>query len=183
MSSAATRSGKLFLVLALSFAVRAQAAAPAGPLFQRANEGGSGLAAPASAGSQVLALDAGALGDLRAAEAATLAGFPLGATTDATLDLVRFSPFRGDARAVVVGASGERSIPLPDARYFTGRVAGDPNSIVLLVADPDTARGFVATGGTVYRFGRDRLGVHRSWDLRDADLAAHPRPGDFCGNT
>ncbi|MFM8409674.1 MAG: M12 family metallo-peptidase, partial [Alphaproteobacteria bacterium] len=96
---------------------------------------------------------------------------------------VRFSPFRGDAKAVVVGASGERSIPLPDARYFTGRVAGDPNSIVLLVADPDTARGFVATGGTVYRFGRDRLGVHRSWDLRDADLAAHPRPGDFCGNT
>jgi hypothetical protein len=98
------------------------------------------------------------------------------------MDLVRFEPFRPGARAVVVTASGEQEIPLPDARYFRGRVAGDPNSIVLLVADPDTARGFVATGGTVYRFGRDRVGVHRVWNLRDADPVLHPHRGEFCAN-
>jgi cysteine-rich repeat protein len=50
------------------------------------------------------------------------------------------------------------------------------------VATAETARGFVSTGGTIYRFGRDRGGVHRAWALRDADPAIHPGPGAFCAN-
>lgn len=176
-------SSLVVLFLALVAAVPARAAAPLKPLFQRSAGAGSGFAVPASGETQALTLDPGALADLRASDTATLDGFPLGPSAEATLEIARFSPFRADARAVVVGASGQRTIPLPDASYFTGRVAGDPTSIVLIVADADNARGFVATGGTVHRFGRDRLGVHRIWDLRDANLAAHPRPGDFCGNT
>src|SRR5262249_36771588 len=49
-------------------------------------------------------------------------------------------------------------------------------------AAADTVSGVVSTGGTIYRFGRDRAGVHRSWALRDADAAAFPAPGAFCGN-
>ena len=168
-------------MLALAAPAPAQAASAEAPLFSRSGPG-PGLAAPSSDVSQTLTLDRDALAALRGRASATLADFPLGAGASASMDLVRFEPFRPGARAVVVTASGEQEIPLPDARYFRGRVAGDPNSIVLLVADPDTARGFVATGGTVYRFGRDRVGVHRVWNLRDADPVLHPHRGEFCAN-
>jgi cysteine-rich repeat protein len=182
MSSGSRVFGFVF-AFALCVVPRAGAAVPERPLFERSVDHEGGLAAPARAGAQALSLDRGALSVLRDRSAATLGSFPLGPSASATLDVARFEPFRADARVVVVERSGEVEIPLPDARYFRGRVAGDPKSIVLLVADADTARGFVATGGTVYRFGRDRLGTHRVWDLRDADPAAHPRPAEFCGNS
>ncbi|MBU6282934.1 hypothetical protein KGQ64_11885 [bacterium] len=182
MPSGMRVSGFAFSWLLLLFA-QAGAAGPERPLFERSGSGAGGLSARLQAGPQALALDRGALSALRDRTEAALDGFPLGTSESATLDVVRFEPFRADAKAVVMGPSGEAEIPLPDARYFRGRVVGDPESIVLLVADSDTARGFVATRGTVYRFGRDRLGTHRVWDLRDADLAKHPRPADFCGNT
>jgi cysteine-rich repeat protein len=129
-----------------------------------------------------LALDGAALAAVRARDHATLTEFPLGVDGTATLTIERFDPFTDGARAVVVESGGPRELALPDQRYFRGRVDGDPASTVVLIAAADTARGFVATGGTIYRFGRDRRGVHRSWALADADPSVHPAPGKLCDN-
>jgi cysteine-rich repeat protein len=53
---------------------------------------------------------------------------------------------------------------------------------VLLIAGRDSVHGFVVSGGTVYPFGPDGAGGHRSYALRDADPQAYPPPGDFCAN-
>ena len=131
---------------------------------------------------QQLALGTDALATLRAHTQATLTEFPLGVDRTATLTVNRFQPFTAGARAVVMEDAGPRDLALPDQLYYRGTVAGDAASIVVLVAGADTARGFVSTGGTIYRFGRDRQGVHRSWALADADTGVFPAPGAFCGN-
>lgn len=131
---------------------------------------------------QQLALDTDALATLRVETQAILTEFPLGVDGTATLTVDRFEPFAAGARAVVMEAAGPRDLALPDQLYYRGRVAGDAGSIVVLVAGADTARGFVSTAGTIYRFGRDRQGVHRSWALADVDPGAFPAPGAFCGN-
>jgi cysteine-rich repeat protein len=139
-------------------------------------------AAPGIARVQALALDHDALAELRTRTQATLTDFPLGADGTATLVVSRFDPFTAAARAVVMEDGGARALALPDQRYYRGTVEGDAGSLVVLIAGTDTARGFVSTGGTVYRFGRDRGGVHRSWALRDADPSLLPDPGAYCDN-
>ena len=131
---------------------------------------------------QSLALDDAALAAVRASTSATLTEFPLGVDGTATLRVERFDPFTANARAVVVEAAGPRDLALPDHRYFRGTVDGDPGSIVVLIAAAGTARGVVSTRGTLYRFGRDRGGIHRSWSLDDVDPSVHPGPGAFCDN-
>src|SRR6185503_20048862 len=131
---------------------------------------------------KALGLDAGGLASLRASRQLTLTDFPLGGDGTATITVERFEPFTGDARAVVMEAGGPRTLDLPDQRYYRGRVDGDASSLVLVIAAADTARGYVATGGTIYRFGRDRTGAHVSWALRDADPNVFPGPGAFCDN-
>src|SRR5439155_14822914 len=66
--------------------------------------------------------------------------------------------------------------------YSTGTVRGEPDARVLMVAAHDHVRGFVAAHGTVYPFGPDRRGRHRSYALRDVDPSAYPPPGAFCAN-
>jgi cysteine-rich repeat protein len=131
---------------------------------------------------QALGLDTGALARLRSTTQATLTDFPLGTDGAATVTLERFEPFTAGVRAVVMEGTGPHDLSLPDQRYFRGRVDGDPSSIVVLIAGADTARGFVSTAGTIYRFGRDRSGIHRSWALKDADPGVFPGPGAFCDN-
>jgi cysteine-rich repeat protein len=177
MGSSAARRLRLVCVVA---ALCAPAAARAARLFVPL----TGLP-PSARGvgrSQALELDPTTLAAVRAATDATLTAFPLGADGTATVILQRFEPFTARATAVLIDATGSRPLALPDRRYFRGRVDGDPTSLVLLVAGPDTARGFVATANGVYRFGRDRDGVHRSWALRDADPAQFPGPGSICAN-
>ena len=129
-----------------------------------------------------LALDSGGLASVRARTQATLTDFPLGSDGTATITIEQFEPFTADVRAVVMEAGGPRTLALPDQRYYRGRVAGDASSLVVLIAAADTARGYVATAGTIYRFGRDGAGNHVSWALRDADPTVFPGPGAFCGN-
>jgi cysteine-rich repeat protein len=131
---------------------------------------------------KALGLDTGGLASLRASRELTITDFPLGGDGTATITVERFEPFTTDARAVVMEAGGPRTLELPDQQYYRGRVAGDSSSLVLVIAAADTARGWVATGGTIYRFGRDRTGVHVSWALRDADPNVFPGPGAFCDN-
>ncbi len=175
MVHACKRLGMVSLVLLLT-----AGPAAAERLFVRT--AGLPASAPGIARVQDLSLDVAALAALRGQRSTTLTEFPLGADGTATLSVERFEPFTANARAVVMEATGPRDLPLPDQVYFRGRVDGDAGSIVVLMAGPDSAHGFVSTGGTVYRFGRDKNGVHRSWALRDADPAAFPSPGDFCGN-
>ena len=131
---------------------------------------------------QQLALDTDALASLRARTQATLTEFPLGVDRTATLTVDRFEPFTDGTHAVIMEDGGPRDLALPDQLYFRGKIAGDAASIVMLVAGADTARGFVSTGDAIYRFGRDREGVHRSWGLADADPRVFRAPGAFCGN-
>ncbi len=121
-----------------------------------------------------VSLDAAALGRLRQMSHTTLRNFPLGATGDATLEIVRFDPFRDGAAATLMTDEGPESLPLPGQAYFRGRIEGNDDSHVLIVAGDDFVRGFVDDGKTTHRFGPDRSGQHVAWSLSDADAGAIP---------
>ncbi len=131
---------------------------------------------------RALALGRTALAELRTRTMATVPSFPLGGDATVELELRRFEPFAPGARVEAVDGRGVRAVKLPDHVYFTGTVRGEPDSRVLLIAARDHVRGFVAARGTVYPFGPDRRGRHRSYALRDVDPTAYPRPGAFCAN-
>lgn len=131
---------------------------------------------------RTLALGRAALAELRTRTTAVVPDFPLGRDATAELELRRFEPFAPGARVEAVDGRGVRAVKLPDHVYFTGTVRGEPDSRVLLIAARDHVRGFVAARGTVYPFGPDRRGRHRSYALRDVDPTAYPRPGAFCAN-
>jgi hypothetical protein len=131
---------------------------------------------------QSLTIDRRALADLRVAADAVLDAFPLGDGRTATLVLHRFSPFSADARVEVMTADGPKALPLPDAVYFAGSVAGDPAGLALVVAGAGEAHGFVATGGDVHLFGPEQGLRHRALALRNVDPTMFPRPREFCLN-
>ena len=148
------------------------AGAAAQGLFSRSDD------RSASEAGSTIRIDEGELTRLRGRSAARLADFPVGAIGAVTLELTRFHPFHADAVATLAGPDGSRSIPWPDRTYFRGRVAGEPGSVAFLVAGPDFARGFVETGGEVYRFGRDETGRHLTAAL--SDLAAEISMPPLC---
>src|SRR5437870_796639 len=131
---------------------------------------------------RTLALGRTALAELRTRTTAVVPSFPLGGDATVELDLRRFEPFAPGARVEAVDGRGVRAVKLPDHVYFTGTVRGEPDSRVLLIAARDQVRGFVAARGTVYPFGPDRRGRHRSYALRAVDPSTYPRPGAFCAN-
>ena len=131
---------------------------------------------------RTLALGRTALAELRTRTTAVVPDFPLGGDATVELELRRFEPFAPGARVEAVDGRGVRAVKLPDHVYFTGTVRGEPDSRVVLIAARDHVRGFVAARGTVYPFGPDRRGRHRSYALRDVDPTAYPRPGAFCAN-
>jgi cysteine-rich repeat protein len=166
-------------MLAAAFAMAS--AATAAPLVGAA-PARSGSLPPGVARGRAVAVDRGALADLRGRASSVVRGFPLGADATVDLELTRFEPFSPAARVEVVGDGGVHEVPLPDATYFAGEVQGDPGSRALLIAGRDGMHGFVVANGTVYPFGPDGAGGHRSYALRDADPALYPPPGDFCAN-
>jgi cysteine-rich repeat protein len=127
-----------------------------------------------------LALDAGALHELRAARTTTVERFPLG-QREVALELERIEPFAG-TKVEAVGTGGVERLALPDRTYFGGTVAGEPNFLVLLVAGTDEVHGWVSADDTLWIFGRDDAGDHHLYDLRDADPAAQVPPANFCAN-
>lgn len=149
----------------------ALALADASPL-RRVAEPASGRAGVARVGR--LELDRSALRALRNAESASIAGFPIGASGSATVDLTRFDPFATGATAVLMTADGAKTLTRPDRTYFRGQVDGIKGSHVLLVAGDDFVRGFVADGKDLHRFGPDSSGQHVAWSLSDADPAIVP---------
>src|SRR6185369_6890203 len=156
----------------------ARSATAAGPLVRAdATPRPNGLPS-----ERVLTVDHEALVALRARTTATLDDLPLGGDGPATLELTRIRAFDEHTRFEEVTDTGVRNIPLPDETYFSGTVRGAARSRVLLIATNDGVRGFVVRDGATYPFGRDGLGTHRVYALRDVDPATHPGPSEFCGN-
>jgi len=131
-------------------------------------------------GIRTLRLDRAVLRDLRARRDATLEAFPLGDRRTADLVLTRIAPFPPGAHIEAMHADGPHVLPIPDAAYFGGTVAGEPGSRVVLVADRTRVHGFVVSGGEIYPFGPDRHARHRSYPLSRAAVATGPT--DFCRN-
>jgi Metallo-peptidase family M12/IPT/TIG domain/S-layer homology domain len=65
--------------------------------------------------------------------------------TDVVLEVSRVEVFTKGAEIVVHGPDGDSLAPLPSDRWFTGRVSGDPESLVML-ARGRGLRGFILTG-------------------------------------
>jgi hypothetical protein len=75
--------------------------------------------------------------------------------TDVELEVTPFEVFAPGARIVVHGRLGEFLAPAPTDRWFTGHVAGDPSSVVVL-ARGRALRGFILTQGGVSIIGAER---------------------------
>src|SRR6266581_3055356 len=191
-TAAALGPERHYFAAARAVALASLALAPAVVLAMVAVAGASSLLTPVTpaphslphgvARGRALALGRAALAELRTRTTAVVPDFPLGGDATVELELRRFEPFAPGARVEAVDGRGVRAVKLPDHVYFTGTVRGEPDSRVLLIAARDHVRGFVAARGTVYPFGPDRRGRHRSYALRDVDPTACPPPGAFCAN-
>ena len=170
------------LAAAMALAVPLAAAAPSAHARLLSPARGQQTSLEGVAGVQKLVLDRAALAALRARDSAVVRDFPLGRTRAADLVLARFEPFAPGARVEIVEPGGARALTLPDRVYFRGRVAGEDDSHVLLIAARARVHGFVVSRGEVFPFGPDGRGGHRSYALRDADPTRYPPPGDFCAN-
>jgi hypothetical protein len=84
-------------------------------------------------------------GPLAPGASVTLAPVTLDDGTDVVLELARVEPFTKDAQIVVHGPDGDSLAPLPSDAWFTGRVAGDAESFVML-ARGRGLRGIIVTG-------------------------------------
>jgi cysteine-rich repeat protein len=169
---------RLVLLALPVMVVLAAAPAVAGPLVRAEPDGRAG----ALPSERALTVDDAAVASLRGRETATVEAFPLGADGAVTLDLVRARPFGPDTRIEEMTDAGPRPLPLPDETYFSGTVRGAVRSRVLLIASDDGVRGFVVRDGETYPFGRDGMGTHRVYAMRDLGPASAPAPSEFCGN-
>ena len=168
--------------LACAFAVTITVAsgALARPLLSPVRHGRAALPRDDAGLVERLAIDLGALAELRASASAVVRRFPLGRSRRVTLELARIDPFGPGSRLVDVVGKGEEALRAPDRVWLVGTVRGDPESRALLVAAPGHVHGFVATGGEVFPFAPDGAGLHRIGAL----TAAHPTglraPDEFC---
>ncbi|HEY3349678.1 MAG TPA: M12 family metallo-peptidase [Thermoanaerobaculia bacterium] len=75
--------------------------------------------------------------------------------TSVDFEVSQHQVFAPVAQIVVHGRFGDTLAPPPTDRWFTGRVVGDPSSVVVL-ARGRSLRGFVVTGGRVSVLGPER---------------------------
>lgn len=92
-----------------------------------------------------------------------LDGLHRGAVAPTWLQLRPAQAFASDARLVVVGADGERELPMPELRHFIGSEQGDTDSQAFLsIAGDGSIRGWLQRGATIEAFSRaagDRSGA------------------------
>ena len=168
--------------LACAFAVTITVAsgALARPLLSPVRHGRAAVPRDDAGRVERLAIDLGALAELRASASAVVRRFPLGRSRRVTLELARIDPFGPGSRLVDVVGKGEEALRAPDRVWLVGTVRGDPESRALLVAAPGHVHGFVATGGEVFPFAPDGAGLHRIGALTTAHPTELRAPDDFC---
>jgi hypothetical protein len=86
------------------------------------------------------------LRDARAGEEIVVRGFPLDDAISPDLELQRFELYSPSAEIVEFGPGGETRVPAPEAVFFEGRIAGDPESRVFLSAFGASLHGYVQRG-------------------------------------
>jgi hypothetical protein len=151
-----TRRFSILLFLSLAYCGLAFAVNVSAPLAREAAAAGARHAAPrlAAAGRDdndvKLSLREDALAALRRVETdgeAVVSGFPVDLASDGDLELHRFELFTPDPAIQAVGEGGlTRPLPRPDAAFFEGRVAGEPDSRVYLAAFAHSLHGFIQRG-------------------------------------
>jgi len=163
------------LGLLLAFGVRAQ-----GPVAARAETIRLAPGAPESRGEGRigLALDAGALRRLFRAGSARVADVPLPDGRRIDLDVASTDVTTGRTRFFVGEPGGLRETAPPDMRFFRGRVAGDPESLVSLSLFDRRIAGFIRVEGREYTispraWSLDRPGASEI-EMVDATLEAGP---------
>jgi len=87
----------------------------------------------------------------RAGEEVVLREFPLEAGVSPDLEIHRFELYPADAEIVEAGPGGtETRVPVPDAAFFEGQVAGEPDSRVFLSAFGGSVHGYVQRGDATF---------------------------------
>jgi hypothetical protein len=144
------------LGLLLDGGVRAQ-----GPVAARAETIRLAPGPPESRGKGRIALvpDAGALRRLFRAGSARVADVPLPDGRRIDLDVASTDVTTGRTRFFVGGPGGLYETAPPDMRFFRGRVAGDPESLVSLSLFDRRIAGFIRLQGREYTLGP------RAWSL------------------
>jgi Metallo-peptidase family M12 len=120
----------------------------------------------------------------KAREKVSLPDLPLGRASLDTIELEPMELWAPGAKIVVHGDGGPQSIDPPDARYFRGRVTGDPTSAVFLSVSDKKMHGFVVSGDKRFSFGSaKRVDKKDAADdavgLRELDPEDDPSPGDW----
>lgn len=98
----------------------------------------------------MMTVDATAMVSLERAAHAVVHGFPVDASTAATVTLTRVRPVADGRTIVVLGSDrGDRRIALPSVVCFRGAIDGEPRSRVFLALIRDEMVGFVEHGDGV----------------------------------
>lgn len=112
-------------------------------------------------GRIAIASDAAAWHRLFHAGSARVADFPLPGGQRVDLEVSSVDVVGGRTRFFVKGGDGVREVAGPSMRFFRGRVAGDPESLVSLNLFGGRIAGFVRHDGREYTFGPRAFSVDR----------------------
>lgn len=104
-----------------------------------------------------------------------------------TLEMTRFRVFAPDAKIVVHSVDGDFLHPIPQNLYYHGRVAGEPDStVVMTVLDGGLVRGLVVRSGRYWVFSGDSINKSLASTLRIREVEPtveleHDAQGFECG--
>ena len=132
-------------------------------------------------GRIAIAPDAAAWHRLFRAGSARVADFPLPGGQRVDLEVSSVDILGGSTRFFIHGGEGVREVAGPEMRFFRGRVAGDPESVVSLNLFGGRIAGFVRHDGREYTFGPRAFSPDRDGaddiEMVDGTSEAGPRGG------
>jgi hypothetical protein len=133
-------------------------------------------------GRIAIAPDPAAWQRLFLAGSARVADFPLPGGERIDLEVSSVDTVGGTARFFVHQGDGLREVAGPPMRFFRGRVAGDPESLVSLNLFGGRIAGFVRHGGREYSFGPRAWSIDRpgASDIEIVDETTETGPGGAC---
>lgn len=120
----------------------------------------------------------------KAREKVSLPDVALGRPSLDTIELEPMDLWTPGAKIVVSGEGGPKTIDPPDAKYFRGRVKGEPQSAVFLSVGEKKMHGLVLVGDKRFALGTaKRIDKENADDdtvgLRELEAADDPSPGNW----